>query len=131
MTETTIEIPSSDKKEKEINQNKPELNENKPEINQNKSNKSEIKENKLLTKKGKIRKIRTDRGKKHLFKKDKQPQLVENVKSVSSAFPRIKSKDSTFVFIIVALVVISGIFIFIAKSKWNSPEIEKQREIFA
>ena len=130
MTDSTIILPETSK---EI-PNKPINRDNIDNKSFNNDNKSINSDNKPQIKPIKPRKIRTDKGKKHIFKNKTEP--TETVKRFESAspFPSVhkevnKPFRNNFVYVVVVIVIVLGIGIFLLKTRTNSPN--SQRDIFA
>ena len=127
MTETTIVLPETNQDKSETNRDKSETNQDKSETNQDKS------KNKLP----KIRKIRKDKGREHLWKMKTEtlvPKERENAKSFNekesvSEKPKYRSMQSFYI-IIVLFSVMLAIIIFYIKSK-SMPQSTTSRGIFA
>lgn len=116
MNDTIIDLPDSKPEDKDI---KPDINTDKSQINQNKSDKSDLTD----LKPKKIRKERTDKGRKHVFrKKENEPQNVK-----INLNPH-KTSKREFPIWMVGIVVIFAIGIFFVKYKTSSTQ--NQRSIF-
>ena len=133
MTDSTIILPETSKEipNKPVNSDNID---NKSFNNDNIDNKSFNNDNKPLIKLPKPRKIRADKGKKHIFKNKTEPVETAKHSETVSTPPSVqrKIKDSAkgnFVFILVVIALIFGIGIFLLKTRTNSPN--SQRDIFA